>query len=115
MKNSTERSLLIVKKNTNISNISNYELSNTYFVGKEGSGKNVKSNLTPVKRNLLVNKQVLKLVPVFDNTRVLPAVSPGEGVTEESPAKKLFALVRPIVSHIAFVSRRGLGFCSPRF
>ena len=92
-KNSAERSSLPIKKVITIPNnskISNYELRNTYFVGKEGSGKkkHMNSNLTPVKRKLLDNKQVSKLVHVFDNTRVLPAVSPGESVTEESPAKK---------------------------
>ena len=90
MKNSAEQSLLPIKKNKNTSNISNCDLNNTYFVGKEGSGKyiNINSCQTLVKRKLLINKQVSKLVHVFDNTRVLPAVSPGECVTEESPAKK---------------------------
>ena len=54
------------------------------FVGKEGRGKN---EHTPTKRKLLLEKQVTKLVPVFDSSVKLPVGSPGDGGSE-SPAKK---------------------------
>ena len=41
-----------------------------------------------MKRKLISNKQVSKLVPVFDSTSVLPEYSPGVCGISESPAKK---------------------------
>ena len=82
-KNFAEQSSLPFTKTENNSNC---ELRNTNFMGKEGCGKTV--NLTPVKRKLIINKQVSKLVPVFDNTHVLSVSTPGACETEESPAKK---------------------------
>ena len=66
--------------------LSKSKVRNTYFVGKEGRGKI--NNLTPMKRKLISNKQVLKLVPVFDSTSVLPEYSPGVCGISESTAKK---------------------------
>ena len=85
MKNSAERSSISLKKTKNIANSSNIS---TYYVGKEGCGINPLLNITPVKRKLLSNKQVSKLVPIFDNTRVLPVALPSESRNEESPAKR---------------------------
>ena len=42
---------------------------------------------TPTKRKLLLEKQVTKLVPVFDSIVKLPVGSPGGGISE-SPAKR---------------------------
>ena len=66
--------------------ISNFKsnLSNSDFVGKVGRGKN---EHTPTKRKLLLEKQVTKLVPVFDSKIKLPVGSPGDGKSE-SPAKR---------------------------
>ena len=64
--------------------ISNSNLSNNDFVGNVGRGKNEN---TPTKRKLLQEKQVAKLVPVFNNRMILPVGSPGGGKSE-SPAKR---------------------------
>ena len=64
--------------------ISNSNLSNNDFVGNVGRGKN---EHTPTKRKLLQEKQVTKLVPVFNNRMILPVGSPGGGKSE-SPAKR---------------------------
>ena len=53
-------------------------------MGKVGRGKN---EHTPTKRKLLLEKQVTKLVPVFDSIVKLPVGSPGYG-NSESPAKR---------------------------
>ena len=53
---------------------------NNYFVGKVGREENT-NNLTPTKRKLILEKQVSKLVPVFD----FGIASVGES---ESPAKR---------------------------
>ena len=61
--------------------ISSNNLSpNNYFVGKVGREEN-SNNLTPTKRKLILEKQVSKLVPVFD----FGIASVGES---ESPAKR---------------------------
>ena len=85
MKNSAVQSSISLMKNKNITNSSNIS---TYNVGKEGRGINSSLNITPVKRKLLSNKQVSKLVPIFDNTRVLPVALPSESRNNESPAKR---------------------------
>ena len=59
-------------------------LSNNDFMGKVGRGKN---EHTPTKRKLLLEKQVTKLVTVFDSKIKLPVGLPGDGKSE-SPAKK---------------------------
>ena len=67
---------------------SNNSKISTYNVGKEGRGLNSALNITPVKRKLISNKQVSKLVPIFDNTRVLSVALPSESRIDESPAKR---------------------------
>lgn len=85
MINSAVQSSIPLKKNQNIENSSNIS---TYNVGKEGRGINSTLNITPVKRKLLFNKQVSKLVPIFDNTPVLSVALPSESRNDESPAKR---------------------------
>ena len=81
-------------KKLNISKIISSNTNIAYnFVGQEGSEKNNHSetnsnlNITPIKRKLLIAKQVSKLVPVFDCTNVLPVDLPRES-NQESPAKR---------------------------
>ena len=85
MINSDIQSSIPSKKNMKSANNSNIS---TYNVGKEGRGINSSLNITPVKRKLLSNKQVSKLVPIFDNTRVLPVALPSESRNNESPTKR---------------------------
>ena len=81
-------------KKSNISNIISRNTNIAYnFVGQEGSEENNLSetnsnlNITPIKRKLLIAKQVSKLVPVFDCTHVLSVDLPSES-SQESPAKR---------------------------
>ena len=51
-----------------------------------GCGKSDTS--TPIKRKLLQNKPVTKLVPVFDNPDILPVFSPGVGDSGSKTKKR---------------------------
>ena len=60
--------------------------SHSSFVGKGGQGGS--KTLTPTKRKLLQQKQVTKLVQVFDNYREKSDFRPGESGIICSPAKR---------------------------
>ena len=67
---------------------SNIASKNTNFVGKVGHGENIKH--TPVKRKLIIDRQVSQLVSKFDQNIHHPEVLPGFVESEsESPAKRL--------------------------
>mgnify|MGYP007022724417 CR=1 FL=1 len=84
----TKKMVDVLSSPSNISPTISSKFGKLYFAGKEGRGINHIINATPTKRKLLIEKQVSKLVPVFESS-TLPGSLSRETGESESPAKKL--------------------------